>query len=165
MEASFQKRLSLDTNVLFDLAEERDFAHDFREAYQQKGYSLLIPRIVLAEIYFFLEHGDSEEERLARGVVRDMAGWDIQAAPLTGIQGRIAKALATKISAFGLLPSEEVNDALILGETAVAGIPVVVTSDSHLLNVDQEKLRSICLDAGVVPVVPASPRRLLAAIR
>ena len=29
MEASTQKRLSLDTNVLFDLAEEQDFAHYF----------------------------------------------------------------------------------------------------------------------------------------
>lgn len=42
MEASSRKRLSLDTNVLFDLADGKDFAHDFREAYQRKGYTLVI---------------------------------------------------------------------------------------------------------------------------
>ncbi len=42
MEADSQKRLSLDTNVLFDLADEKDFAHDFQETYQGKGYSLVL---------------------------------------------------------------------------------------------------------------------------
>jgi len=40
MEAGSPRRLSLDTNVLFDLADEKDFAHDFRETYQRKGYPL-----------------------------------------------------------------------------------------------------------------------------
>ncbi len=52
MEASSRKRLSLDTNVLFDLADRKDFAHDFREAYQRKGYALVIPPTVVAELYF-----------------------------------------------------------------------------------------------------------------
>lgn len=46
MEANPQKRLSLDTNVLFDLADEKDFAHDFRETYQRgrvTPWSLLQP--------------------------------------------------------------------------------------------------------------------------
>lgn len=73
MEVSSQKRLSLDTNVLFDLAEEQDFAHGFREAYQSKGYALLIPPTVVAELYFFLEHGASDEERLARLAVANLA--------------------------------------------------------------------------------------------
>ena len=50
MEVSFQRKLSLDTNVLFDLAEGRDFAHDFREGYQRKGYALSIPPTVVAEL-------------------------------------------------------------------------------------------------------------------
>lgn len=165
MEVSSQKRLSLDTNVLFDLADERDFAHDFREAYQTKAYSLLIPPTVVAELYFFLEHGASDEERLARLTVTNLASWDIHAAPLTGAQIRVARTLAANITAAGLLPPEELNDALILAETAVAGIPLVVSSDSHLLDIDHEKLRSLCLDARVIPVVPASPRHLLRAIR
>ena len=36
-----RKQLSLDTNLLFDLAEEKDFAHDFREEFRRLGYRLL----------------------------------------------------------------------------------------------------------------------------
>jgi predicted nucleic acid-binding protein len=52
MEATSRKRLSLDTNVLFDLADRRDFAHDFREACQCRGYTLVISPTVVSELYF-----------------------------------------------------------------------------------------------------------------
>jgi hypothetical protein len=34
-----KKLLALDTNLLFDLAADKDFAHTFREVYQEHGYS------------------------------------------------------------------------------------------------------------------------------
>jgi hypothetical protein len=165
MEASSQKRLSLDTNVLFDLAAELDFAHDFRETYQSKDYALIAVPTVIAELYFFLEHGAADEERLARGAMENMADWDIHAAPLAGSQIRVARSVGKRIRDFGLLPAEELNDAFIIGETSVMEIPLVVSSDSHLLEMDHEKLRSICLDLGVTAAFPASPRRLLRAMR
>jgi hypothetical protein len=33
-----KKLLALDTNLLFDLAADKDFAHTFREVYQERGY-------------------------------------------------------------------------------------------------------------------------------
>ena len=165
MEVSFQRKLSLDTNVLFDLAEGRDFAHEFREGYQSKGYALSIPPTVIAELYFFLEHGASDEENLARAAVSNLARWDVQASPLSSVQLRTARQLARKIALARLLPAEETNDALILSETAVAGIPLLVSSDKHLLEVDDNRLRSVCVDSGVGPCFPASPRGLLRAIR
>jgi predicted nucleic acid-binding protein len=165
MEVSSQKKLSLDTNVLFDLAEKRDFAHDFREGYQRKGYALLISPTIVAELYFFLEHGDSDEERLARLSLSNLATWDVEVTPLTSGQLKVARSLGGLIAKSGMVPPEEINDALILGETAVAGIPLVVTSDHHLLDIEDERLRTIFLDSGVSPVFPVSPRRLLRAIR
>jgi predicted nucleic acid-binding protein len=52
MEARTQKQLALDTNVLFDLADGKDFAHDFREISRRKGYALLVSPTVVAELYF-----------------------------------------------------------------------------------------------------------------
>jgi len=78
MEAGFLRRLSLDTNILLDLADEKDFAHDFREAYQAKGYGLVICPTVVAELYFFHEHGYAEEKRLASVALDMTAYWDIQ---------------------------------------------------------------------------------------
>lgn len=164
MEASSQKKLSLDTNVLFDLAEEKDFAHDFRETYQRKSYALVICPTVVAELFFLHGHGDDEEQRLASLALDRIVSWDIQVFPLAGVQLDIARRFAATIIARGLLPDAEINDARILAETAVAGIPLVVSSDHHLLDIEPDALREACTEADLLPVFPVSPRRLLRAI-
>ena len=91
--------------------------------------------------------------------------WDIQAFPLTTLQSDLTRKFASAIIGQGLLPESEINDAFILAETAVAEIPLIVSSDNHLLNIEHETLRAICVEADLVPVFPVSPRRLLRALR
>ena len=165
MEAGFPKRLSLDTNVLFDLADEKDFAHDFRETYQDKGYALVISPTVVAEIYFLREHGDPEEQRLASLSLGRIASWDIQVFPLTSAQVEIAWRFASEIITRGLVPETEVNDSRIVAETSVAGIPLLVSSDRHLLDIDSDALRDASAEADLPPAFVASPRRLLRAVK
>ena len=43
-----KKRLALDTNVLFDLANGQEMAHDFKEVFQSNGYTLVIAPTVVA---------------------------------------------------------------------------------------------------------------------
>ena len=51
-----KKEFALDSNILFDLAAEKDFAHTFREGYQERGYSLKVPPTVVQELtYYALE--------------------------------------------------------------------------------------------------------------
>jgi hypothetical protein len=64
-----------------------------------------------------------------------------------------------------LLPQEELNDALILAETSVAGIPLLVTSDQHLLDIEEESLVLLFNQADLLSVFPTHPRRLLRALR
>ena len=52
MAATQKKQLALDTNILFDLAKEEDFAHSFREFLQDKGYSLKVPPTAVQELAF-----------------------------------------------------------------------------------------------------------------
>lgn len=48
-----KKQLSLDANIVFDLAERKDFAHDFREVFQGKGYALVLPPTAVHELHLF----------------------------------------------------------------------------------------------------------------
>ena len=41
--AAQKRQLCLDTNLIFDLAGDEDFAHDFRETFQDRGYALVMP--------------------------------------------------------------------------------------------------------------------------
>ena len=165
MEANSQKKLSLDTNVLFDLAAGGDFAHEFRETYQAKGYALVISPTVVAEIYFLRHEGDREERRLASAALGNMSGWDVRPFALSGIQADLAHQFARRLIDRGLLPETELNDALILAESAVADISVVVSSDKHLLGMDHDVLRDLCNDDDLTPVFPLSPRRLVRLLR
>ena len=53
MAASPKKSLALDTNLLLDLAGGKDFAHEFKEEFSRRGYSLLVPPTVVGELTFF----------------------------------------------------------------------------------------------------------------
>ena len=64
----------------------------------------------------------------------------------------------------GLLPEGEFNDGLILAETAIAKIPVLVTSDADLLDIDAVSLLVQFETADLPMVQICHPRRLLKAI-
>jgi len=70
MAASPKKSLALDTNLLLDLAGEQDFAHEFKEEFSSRGYSLFVPPTVVAELHFFASSKDSPQERIANVALR-----------------------------------------------------------------------------------------------
>jgi predicted nucleic acid-binding protein len=146
MAATGQKKLlALDTNFLLDLAQAESFAEDFKNFFHQLGFQLLIPPMVVTEIAVASED-DSEEKRvLAREVSKNL----------------IAERFSGRLRENGLLPFDEVNDGIILAETALGGISILVTRDRHLLDIDETSLSMAFNDADLTPVNPAHPRRLL----
>ena len=50
MAGSPKKRLALDANLLLDLAEGKDFAHEFRDEFHARGYELLVPPTAAGEL-------------------------------------------------------------------------------------------------------------------
>jgi predicted nucleic acid-binding protein len=160
-----RKRLALDTNLLFHLADRQDFAHAFREAFLEAGYALRFPPTVLAELVAAESEGATRERRLAAAALANVLKWQIHPFDLTSVEQAIADQFARRLLGAGLLPAEEINDALVLAETTVAGIPLLVTSDRHLLEVDDGELARLCQQGDLSLVRVAHPRRLLRAIR
>ena len=64
-----------------------------------------------------------------------------------------------------LIPETEQNDGKILAQTSLAGIPMLVTSDKHLLNIDENALLLAFNEADLAPVHPVHPKNLLRALR
>jgi hypothetical protein len=163
--AKLKKRLALDTNLLFDLASGLDIAHSFREAFQQKGYSLEAGPTVLLEAHYLYENGIPAQRRLAATALSKLLLWKIQPFDLRAVDHGIAEQFCLRLHRRGLLPDEEINDGLILAETALAEIPVLVTSDKHLLHIEESQLR-LCFDDADLPMVSCChPRRLVQALR
>jgi len=164
--AAQKKQLSLDTNFVFDLAGGKDFAHDFREIFQSKGYALVLPPTAANELHFIFTHGDSAAEReLARTALTRLLQWGIRPFDLDSTAEAICNQFVRGLFQQHLLSEDEFNDGLILAETSLAGIPMLVTSDKHLLDMDADALRLAFNEADLLPVSPAHPKKLLRALR
>ncbi len=161
-----KKQLSLDTNIVFDLAGEKDFAHDFREVFQSKGYALVLPPTAVHELHVIFTEGASEAEReLARTALTHLKQWGIRPFDLDSAAEAICEQFVRGLLRQSLIPEGEFNDGLILAETSLAEIPLVVTSDKHLLNIDEDALLLAFNEADLWPVRPVHPRRLLRVLR
>ena len=126
MAAPGQKKLlALDTNLLFDLAAEKDFAHTFREVYQERGYSLVVPPTAIQELAYCALEKQCAETPLAMKALQQMRSWNLSPFDLKSVGHGITERFSEKLLRAGLLPEGEFHDGLILAETALAGIPVL----------------------------------------
>jgi hypothetical protein len=165
MAANPKKSLALDANVLLDLAEESDFAHEFIEEFAKRGYSFLIPPTVSTELDILATFGGTPQRRFARISLEKMATWGCQPFTLSSTDLAIAARFAAQLLELRLLPEAELNDGKILAQTSLAQIPLLVTSDKHLLDISEDTLLLAFNDADLPPVHPAHPGRLMKALR
>ena len=72
-----KKLLALDTNLLFDLAADKDFAHTFRKVYQERGYSLVVPPTAIQELAYCALEKQCAETPLALKALQQMRSWNL----------------------------------------------------------------------------------------
>src|SRR5436309_15994594 len=109
MAASPKRQLSLDTNLLLDLAEPRDFAHEFREEFQRRGCALLLAPTVLLELEYLLTFGADLEHDLAQKASEQVEAWQLTAFDLPEVRLSIAEHFARRLQHQGLIPVDEFN--------------------------------------------------------
>ncbi|MBX3743820.1 MAG: type II toxin-antitoxin system VapC family toxin [Verrucomicrobiae bacterium] len=157
------KRFALDTNVLYALAGGENWAHAFREKFQERGFALFATPTVIEELAHAATEKEGEEQALAGVALRDLRGWGATPLPLSPVEHGIAEKVAREAIWRCKLPSDELHDALILAEASLCDLPVLVTSDRHLLDADSDAI-SLCLaNFDLPPVNVAHPKALLRA--
>jgi hypothetical protein len=168
-ERGTNKRLALDANVLLDLAAGLVFAHVFCEDLRVRGYTLVLPPTAAEEIWLMHRNPLHPGRQLAAKALREMPRRGIGLlelkAHLQPVAKSIGRGFAQRLIRANLLPPDEINDAMILAETALAEIPVLVTRDQHLLDIEEVDLLVCLQSADLPPVKPAHPRSLWRALR
>lgn len=135
-----QSRLALDTNVLLDLAGGEDFAVEFLKVVQANGFKLEIGPTVVEELTYLALQGEAASQKLALKALTAMRGWGISPFHLTALERGLVDEFSKRLCVRGLLPPDEKHDAAVLGEVSLAGIKVLVSSDSHLLDIEPASL-------------------------
>lgn len=159
-----KKQFALDSNILYDLSKGEDFAHTFREVSLEKGYDLSITPTVVQELTFALKQ-TGNDNCLALRALRCMRSWGIRPFDLMPVGHAITEQFARLLQNRQLLPPEEVNDGQILAETSLAGIPVLVTSDHHLLDIEETQLEKAFSDSSLDSVKVAHPKGIIRVLR
>src|SRR5207253_5755602 len=136
----------------FDLARKKEFALEFRETFLEKQYGLLLPPAVAYELHIIYARSHSLEEREWAGLARrNLKLCSIQPFDLDSSSEAIADRFARNLLHQGLIPEDELDDGLILAQTSLAQIPLLVTSDKHLLDIDEEALLLAFNEADLFP--------------
>src|SRR5438552_470175 len=127
MAGSLKKQLGLDTNLLLDLAEGKEFAEAFREEFQGRSYELLVAPTVAGELNALSLFGGEPQKTFADQALRNLRFWKCQPYSISGTNVAIADRFSIRLLDLKLIPEEEQNDGRILAETSLAHIPLLVT--------------------------------------
>jgi hypothetical protein len=118
-----------------------------------------VPLTVVAELAFFASLEGAPQQELANVALEKMSLWKCRPFTLSSTQLSIAVRFAARLMDSSLIPGTEQNDGKILAQTSLAKIPLLVTSDKHLLDVDEDSLLLSFNDADLLPVHPSHPKR------
>ncbi len=158
--------VAVDTCVLLDRANDHEPTIDAinliftRLGVKQIGVS---PTSV-GELNHIYEHGDATESHLAETALRGMLQWGFAPFDLVPVGYGIVEQIGLALALDGLLPDEERNDAFIIAECALAGFTILVSSDNHMIAVQESgKLHDLLdrFDVDGSKLLIASPRGLL----
>lgn len=136
-------RYAIDSNVLIDLAQGKVFAQRLLAKVRLRKHGIAAPPAVIGELFHIASEMGHPANRHAINALSNIQRWGIETYTLISVGPEIVDINAHKLLAAGLLPEGEVHDAVIIIETALRHIPILITSDNHLLSINPAKLFSM----------------------
>lgn len=135
--------LAADTNVPLDMVLGRDLVLDAVATIRRRlpNRFILVPPTVANELVVMAEDDHSSAKRsAARKFFADHRAWGFRLVSFVPLGDEYVHKVAATLRHRGLIEEAEVNDALVLVETAALDCSLLLTSDEHLRAVDYERL-------------------------
>ena len=155
---------AIDTNPLIDWAEGYGDTPDCFNLIKQRipGVSIIVPPTVLHELGHFAKTNAKNlgnHAIKALELIRDEPL--LKPIILVPVGHGIVDINAWKIRQKGLIDDDEIHDSMVLAEAGLLECSVLLTSDSHLTDIDPKMLHEVMKDfGGSVPIIK-SPRQIL----
>ncbi len=93
-----RKWLALDAKLPLDLAAGFEFAHDFRQDFEARGYSLRLAPTAAEEIWLIHRNPAHPHRQLATKALRNLRKWGIDLLELKSHLQPVAKAIGRKFA-------------------------------------------------------------------
>jgi len=156
--------LAVDSNFLMHLAEPRDAAHDALEVIRRRlrETQIFVMPTVLDELGSLARKASSPADRAcAKRALAGLRAWGMSAVEMDDFQDTVAGLVAKKLLEEGIIPLEERNDARIVGEAAVLGCQLLISSDGHVRDADAARLAVALGECQLAAVVVRRPQEIV----
>jgi len=157
--------LAVDTNFLIDLAADDDNALDCLAIIRKKLPSapILVLPTVIQELADIASRRDESRSKLLaiKALQSILKPWGFRPVNYVPVGHGIVEETARKIRAGGLLPEEEINDSLIIAESALANVTLLISSDGHMKNIGHRKLKAILEGCDLTDTIIAPPWKIV----
>jgi predicted nucleic acid-binding protein len=157
--------VAIDTNFPLLLAKEDDTALEALNIIleRMRPAEIIVPPTVQGELLHQAENDPARRQRaLAEKALLQMRSrWHFHPADLNSAQEAIVGEAARKILFAGLLPAAEINDAIIIAESAVLNSILLVSNDSHMLKADHRRLGLLFRELDLPVPLMVSPREIV----
>jgi hypothetical protein len=157
--------VAVDTNVLLLLAEHDDLTRDALDTIHSRlrSVDVIASPTVLGELAYKARRDPSPDMReLALKAIRLLhTGTEVGPAHLTGMEETLVEKAAATLRQSGLVPSPERNDAWIIAESAVLNCVLLVSNDSHLLDIDHRRLGLLFREMDLPVPIIVSPLEIV----
>jgi predicted nucleic acid-binding protein len=163
--AKRSRLIAVDTNVLLDWAAEDELVIDAITTIQRRlsDSELIITPTVIEELVLKAEAGETlVGRRLAKKALAAMVNpWGIRPLNFIPVRRGIVAEIARRLREQNLLPASEMNDSLIVAESALVGATILVSSDAHIKTLDYARLKLVLDAADVDTPLIASPFKIV----
>ena len=156
--------VAVDTNVALDFADQSEAVVDSIDNIRKRTGSgtLCVPPTATLELGHAADFGETAEKRsAARKFLRQHRAWNFQLIHFVPAGHAQVVRIAERLRACGLLPESEINDSLVLAESALLGCSMLLTADEHLRGIDFERLTLELLAFDASAPVIATPREIV----
>jgi rRNA-processing protein FCF1 len=159
--------IAVDTNVLLDQALDDADVLDALQVIRERlsGARLIVTPTVLEELGKQADEDTDPERRAVAGRVLDcMIAWGYEPWNVIPVGKGITEQISFKLRRHGVIPDEEENDASLTAEAALIGCEILLTSDAHLLEAQENpRFREILKGCDVVGenIAIATPRGIV----
>ena len=157
--------VAADTNVLLDCACGEELVLDALATIRRKIKSvrMIVSPTVLEELGHWARFAKQpDRQRAAQTALRSLrTKWDFLPVNLVPVGHGVVEQIASRLQKTGLIPTAEYHDALILSGAALLGCAILLSADTHLLELDYEKVSSELKACDVGASVIATPREIV----
>lgn len=157
--------IAVDTNVLLDHAEGKEKIPDCLEILRErlKPNAFLVPPTALQELAYQESFGaTTKDKKTALMALTKMLEWGYWPTNLVPVDHGVVEQIALKLRLQNVIPQEEQNDSLIIAEAALLNCSILLSTDSHLLDAQENsKLNRVLKDCHVNEILITSPGKIV----